>query len=69
MIKARKAYLESLLHQEVAWHDRNRPAEICSKMYIQIAKVHKALVNNMTSILTKISMGVSGIVLALITGW
>ena len=38
-------------------------------MYIQIAKVHKALVNNMTSILTKISMGVSGIILALATGW
>ena len=38
-------------------------------MYIQIAKVHKALVNNMTSILTKLSMGVAGIVLALITGW
>lgn len=38
-------------------------------MYIQIAKVHKALVNNMTSILTKISMGISGIILALATGW
>ena len=69
MIKARKAYLASLLNQEVAWHDRNRPGEICSKMYIQIAKVHKALVNNMTSILTKISMGISGIILALVVGW
>ena len=38
-------------------------------MYIQIAKVHKALVNNVTSILTKISMGVSGIILALAEGW
>ena len=69
MIRARKAYLDSLLEQEVAWHDRNRPAEICSKMYLQIAKVHKALVNNMTSIITKISMGICGIVLALSTGW
>lgn len=38
-------------------------------MYIQIAKVHKALVNNMTSILTKLSMGIAGIILALVTGW
>lgn len=38
-------------------------------MYIQIAKVHKALVNNMTSILTKLSMGFAGIILALVTGW
>ena len=38
-------------------------------MYLQIQKVHKALVNNMTSILTKISMGVSGVILALVTGW
>jgi ATP-binding cassette subfamily B (MDR/TAP) protein 1 len=69
MIVARKAYLDSLLQQEVAWHDRNRPAELCSKMYLQIQKVHKALVNNMTSIITKISMGISGVVLALVTGW
>jgi ABC-type multidrug transport system fused ATPase/permease subunit len=26
MIVARKSYLTSLLEQEVAWHDRNRPA-------------------------------------------
>ena len=38
-------------------------------MYIQIAKVHKALVNNFTSILTKVSMGIAGIILALVVGW
>ena len=43
MIRARKAYFESLMEQEVAWHDRNRPAEVCSKMYIEISKVHQGL--------------------------
>ena len=53
----------------MAWHDRNRPAEICSKMYIEISKVHQGLVNNVTSVLTKISIGVSGILIAMIRGW
>lgn len=69
MIRARKAYFESLMEQEVAWHDRNRPAEVCSKMYIEISKVHQGLVNNVTSVLTKISMGISGVLIALINGW
>jgi ABC-type bacteriocin/lantibiotic exporter with double-glycine peptidase domain len=38
-------------------------------MYIQIAKVHHALVNNVTSMLTKFSLGVCGIVIALARGW
>ena len=38
-------------------------------MYAQIAKVHEALVMNMTNVLNKISMGVSGIIFALATGW
>ena len=38
-------------------------------MYIQINKVHQALVNNVTSVLTKVSMGSSGIVIALARGW
>lgn len=69
MIRARKAYFGSLMEQEVAWHDRNRPAEACSKMYIEISKVHQGLVNNITSVLTKVSMGVSGIIIAMIRGW
>jgi ATP-binding cassette subfamily B (MDR/TAP) protein 1 len=69
MIKARKLYFSSLIRQEVAWHDRNRPTEVCSKMYIEIAKVHRGLVNNVTSMLTKLSMGISGVVIALANGW
>lgn len=69
MIKARKLYFQALLRQETAWHDRNKPAEICSKMYIQISKVHHALVNNVTNVLTKVSLGVSGIVIAVARGW
>ena len=38
-------------------------------MYVQIAKVHQALVTNMTSLLTKISMGCAGIIISLATGW
>lgn len=38
-------------------------------MYAQIAKVHQALVTNVTSLLTKISMGCAGIIIALATGW
>lgn len=69
MIRARKAYLSSLMEQEVAWHDRNRPAEACSKMYIEISKVHQGLVNNVTSVLSKISIGIAGILIAMIRGW
>lgn len=69
MIKARKAYFSSLMHQEIAWHDRNRPAEVCSKMFIEISKVHQGIINNVTSVLTKLSMGVSGVILALARGW
>lgn len=57
------------MEQEVAWHDRNRPAEVCSKMYIEISKVHQGLVNNVTSVLTKISMGTSGVIIAMVNGW
>ena len=38
-------------------------------MYIQVNKVHQALVNNVTSVLTKVSMGSSGIIIALVRGW
>lgn len=38
-------------------------------MYIQISKVQKGLVNNMTSVLNKISTGVSGILMALFIGY
>ena len=38
-------------------------------MYLQINKVHQALINNVTSVLTKVSMGTSGIVIALVRGW
>jgi ABC-type bacteriocin/lantibiotic exporter with double-glycine peptidase domain len=38
-------------------------------MYIEIEKIHKGMVNNITSILTKLSMGISGIVIALVNGW
>lgn len=69
MIRARKAYFASLMNQEIAWHDRNRPAEACSKMYIEISKVHQGIINNVTSILTKVSLGVSGIIIALVRGW
>ena len=34
-------------------------------MYIQVTKVQQGLVTNMTSVLNKISMGVSGIIMAL----
>jgi ABC-type bacteriocin/lantibiotic exporter with double-glycine peptidase domain len=38
-------------------------------MYIQVAKVQQGLVTNMTAVLTKISMGVSGIVMAFTVGY
>lgn len=38
-------------------------------MYVQIAKVQQGLVTNMTSVLNKISMGVSGIIVALAVGY
>lgn len=38
-------------------------------MYIQISKVQQGLVTNMTSVLNKISMGFSGIAMALYVGY
>lgn len=38
-------------------------------MYVQISKVQQGLVTNMTSVLNKISMGLSGIVMALAVGY
>jgi hypothetical protein len=38
-------------------------------MYIQIAKVHHAIVNNVTSMLTKFSLGLCGVIIALTRGW
>lgn len=38
-------------------------------MYIQISKVQLGLVTNMTSILTKVSMGVCGVIVALAVGY
>jgi ABC-type multidrug transport system fused ATPase/permease subunit len=69
MSKARKEYFAALLRQESSWHDHTRPAETCSKMYVQISKVQQALVTNMTAVLTKISMGVSVIIVALAIGY
>ena len=37
-------------------------------MYMQVSKVQQGLVTNMTSVLNKISMGISGIVMALFFG-
>eukprot|EP00919_Chromeraceae_sp_WS-2016_P015987 GHVR01038094.1.p1 GENE.GHVR01038094.1~~GHVR01038094.1.p1 ORF type:complete len:204 (+),score=5.18 GHVR01038094.1:7158-7769(+) len=68
MIKARVQYFEYLLKQECAWHDRNRPTEVCSKMYIHIDRVHKEIVDNISSLLTKISMTATGIILSLARG-
>jgi len=38
-------------------------------MYIQVSKVQQGLVTNMTSVLNKISMGISGIIMALVVGY
>lgn len=38
-------------------------------MYIQVAKVQQGLVTNMTAVLTKISMGISGIFMAIRIGY
>jgi hypothetical protein len=38
-------------------------------MYIEISKVHQGIINNVTNILTKVSLGCSGIIIALIRGW
>lgn len=38
-------------------------------MYIQVSKVQQGLVTNMTSVLNKISMGISGIIMALAVGY
>jgi ABC-type bacteriocin/lantibiotic exporter with double-glycine peptidase domain len=38
-------------------------------MYVRISKVQQAMVTNMTSVLTKISMGISGIIVALAIGY
>jgi ATP-binding cassette subfamily B (MDR/TAP) protein 1 len=38
-------------------------------MYIQVDKVQQGLVTNMTAVLTKVSMGVSGIIMALTIGY
>lgn len=69
MNKARKKYFEALLAQEMSWHDRNKPAVICSKMYIQISKVQQGLITNMTSVLNKISIAGSGIIMSLVVGY
>lgn len=69
MNKARKQYFCALLRQEISWHDRTKPAQVCSKMYIQISKVQQGLITNMTSVLNKVSMGVSGIIVALVVGY
>ena len=53
----------------MSWHDRNKPALICSKMYIQISKVQQGLITNMTSVLNKLSIGASGIIMALVVGY
>jgi ABC-type bacteriocin/lantibiotic exporter with double-glycine peptidase domain len=38
-------------------------------MFIEISKIHKGMVNTITSILTKLSMGISGFIIALVNGW
>lgn len=38
-------------------------------MYIEIGKVQQCLVNSVNSVLTKIGMGASGLIIALIEGW
>lgn len=38
-------------------------------MYMQISKVQQGLVTNMTSVLNKISVGASGIIMALAVGY
>lgn len=38
-------------------------------MYIQVQKVQQGIVTNMTAVLNKLSMGATGIVLALVIGY
>jgi ATP-binding cassette subfamily B (MDR/TAP) protein 1 len=69
LIRVRSLYFKSLLAQEFAWYDRNRPEEVCSQMYIQTQRAQNSLVESVTGILTSLSMGFGGIILAFARGW
>ncbi len=69
MSKARLQYFRALLEQDTAWYNKERPAQLCANMYEQIERVHHSLVHNVTSMLLKISLGLSGVIISLVTGW
>lgn len=50
------------------WYEKNKPESLCAKMYIDISKVHQTLLHNLTSVLTKLSIGICGIAFALFKG-
>jgi ABC-type multidrug transport system fused ATPase/permease subunit len=69
LIRVRNLYFKSLLKQEFAWYDRNKPESVCSQMYLQTQKAQNSLVESITSILTSFSMGFGGIIFAFSHGW
>ena len=69
LIRMRNIYYKSLLNQEFAWYDRNKPEDVCSEMYILTQKAQSGIADSLNSLLSSFSMTFGGIVFAFTHGW
>ncbi len=44
LMRVRNMYYKTLLEQEIAWYDRNKPEAVCSEMYLHTQRAQNSLV-------------------------
>ena len=68
-IACRKAYLRSLLGQEIAWFDVTNQMELASKFATDSFAFQGAIGEKISTLIMTLSMFVSGFAIAFATGW
>ena len=68
-IACRKAYLRSLLGQEIAWFGVTNQMELASKFATDSFAFQGAIGEKVSTLIMTLSMFISGFVIAFVTGW
>lgn len=68
-VKCRKAYLKSLLRQDVGWFDTQNQFQLSSNFTTDALAYQKATGEKINSMLSLFAMFVCGITIAITVGW
>lgn len=68
-IRCRKQYLLSLLRQEIGWFDMINQAELSSQFSSDTLAFQGAMSDKIPIVLYVVALGISGLVIAFVTGW